>query len=85
MVRASCDSTVSLSLGLIWSWVARNVMPENMLIAVTAIIASVARALSASGGLNAGTPSDMASTPVSAVQPWVNARNIRKSDTACAP
>ena len=44
-------------------------MPLNIDMAVTAIIARVARAFFASGGLNAGTPSEIASTPVRAVQP----------------
>ena len=37
------------------------------------------RALRASGGWNAGTPSETASTPVSAAQPEAKARSTRKS------
>ena len=37
------------------------------------MVTSVAAAFFASGGRNAGTPSDMASTPVIAVQPLANA------------
>src|SRR5207249_5460943 len=36
-------------------------------------------ALIHSGGLNAGTPSEMASTPVSAAPPEANARSMRNS------
>jgi hypothetical protein len=36
---------------------------------------SVVRAFWDSGGLNAGTPFEIASVPVMAVQPWANARN----------
>ena len=42
-------------------------------------IASVEAAFLLFGGLNAGTPLLMASTPVSAVQPEVNARKLRKA------
>ena len=46
---------------------------------------STMRALWASGGLNAGTPSETASTPVRAVQPEENARRIRKSPMPSRP
>ena len=39
----------------------------------------VVAAFLASGGLNAGTPLDTASTPVIAVQPFENAVRSRKS------
>ena len=40
---------------------------------------SVMAAFFASGGLNAGTPSEIASMPVSAVHPLANARRTRKT------
>ncbi len=52
-------------------------MPRNIAIASTAIVTSVAAAFLASGGRNAGTPSDTASTPVIAVQPLANAVSSR--------
>ena len=42
----------------------------------------VVRAFFHSGGLNAGTPSETASTPVSATAPWLKARSSRKSASA---
>ena len=47
----------------------------NVAIARTPIIVIVRAALSALGFRNAGTPSEMASTPVSAVQPDEKARS----------
>ena len=46
---------------------------------IVAIQVSVARAFCHSGGLKAGTPSEMASVPVRAAQPEANARNTRKA------
>ena len=40
----------------------------------------VRAAFSLLGGLNAGTPLEIASTPVSAVQPDANARNANRSN-----
>ena len=54
-------------------------MPTNIVIDSAAIISIVAAAFFASGGLNAGTPFDTASTPVIAVQPFENAVNSRNS------
>src|SRR5215208_7426201 len=51
----------------------------NIVIDITAIISIVAAAFFASGGLNAGTPFDTASTPVIAVQPFANAVSSRNS------
>ena len=48
-------------------------MPTNIVTAMTAIIVSVAAAFFDSGGLKAGTPSEIASTPVMAVQPLAKA------------
>ncbi len=49
------------------------------------ITVSVARAFFHSGGLNAGTPSEIASTPVNAAQPELNAFRMMKSDSAPVP
>ena len=68
---AMCSSTRTCS-----SWVI-TVMPRNMVTAIAPMIASVDAAFLACGRRNAGTPSAMASTPVSAVAPEENARNSR--------
>ena len=60
-------------------------MPRNMAIAITAIATSVCAALRLSGGRNAGTPFDTASTPVSAVQPFENAVSSTNSGSAVVP
>ena len=60
-------------------------MPMNSVTRITPSQASTMRAFFASGGLNAGTPSDTASTPVRAVHPWANARRRKNVVTACAP
>ena len=52
-------------------------MPRNIVIAIAPMIASVAAAFFACGRRNAGTPSAIASTPVSAVAPEENARSSR--------
>src|SRR5438034_6062308 len=61
-----------------YDW-ASSVMPRNIVIDSTAIINIVPAAFLASGGLNAGTPFDTASTPVIAVQPLENAVRRRNS------
>ena len=58
---------------------ARIVMPTNIDTAITPIATSVSCAFLAFGGLKAGTPLAMASTPVSAVQPEENARRVKNS------
>ena len=60
-------------------------MPRNIVIASAAIVTSVAAAFFASGGLNAGTPSETASTPVIAVQPLANAVSKRKVPSVAEP
>ena len=54
------------------------------MIDIAPITASVVAAFLACGRRNAGTPSAMASTPVSAVAPDENARAMRKSDKVCS-
>src|SRR5205823_7705488 len=78
MARASCDTPDSELVGMTWYAWARNVMPRNIVMASTAIVTSVAAAFFDSGGRNAGTPSDTASTPVIAVHPLANAVRSRK-------
>ena len=56
---------------------ASAVSPTNIVTAIVPIATSVTWALRALGGLNAGTPLAMASTPVSAVQPEENARSVK--------
>src|SRR5437588_9728846 len=62
-----------------------SVMPRNIAIDNTAIVSIVFAAFFDSGGLNAGTPFDTASTPVIAVQPFENAVSSRKSAKGCVP
>src|SRR3954469_4799619 len=54
-------------------------MPRNIVMDRTAIMIIVPAAFFDSGGLNAGTPFDTASTPVIAVQPLEKAVSSRKS------
>ena len=54
-------------------------MPRNIVMDSTTIVSIVAAAFFDSGGLNAGTPFDTASTPVIAVQPFEKAVRSRKS------
>jgi hypothetical protein len=61
------------------------VIPANMTAKIEIITVSVVRAFFHSGGLNAGTPSEMASTPVRAEQPEANARRTRMTVTAPVP
>ena len=58
-------------------------MPTNIAIASVAIATSVADAFFASGGRNAGTPFDTASTPVIAVQPLAKAVSSRNVVSGC--
>ena len=58
-------------------------MPMKSEIRMTPSHASTTRAFFASGGLKAGTPSETASTPVSAAQPEAKARRTRKSVSSC--
>ncbi len=46
---------------------------------IIAIQVKVVRAFFHSGGLKAGTPSEIASVPVRAAQPWAKARKTRKA------
>ena len=55
-------------------------MPISMMTASTPSSSSVVAAFLLFGGLNAGTPLEIASTPVSAAQPEENARSSRKAN-----
>ncbi len=55
-------------------------MPTSMVTATTPSSSSVVAALRLFGGLNAGTPLEIASTPVSAAQPEENARSSRNTN-----
>lgn len=63
---------------------ARKVMPMKSKIRRAPSHASTTGGFFASGGLKAGTPSETASTPVSAAQPDANARRTRKGVRSCA-
>jgi hypothetical protein len=64
---------------------ANTVSPMNRMPRSTAIADIVLLAFRASGGLNAGTPLAMASTPVSATEPPANALSRRRMVTASVP
>ena len=64
---------------------ASSVIPTNMVMDITAIATSVCAAFLLSGGRNAGTPFETASTPVSAVQPFENAVRSTNSGRAVVP
>src|SRR3954471_19737101 len=85
MARPSCDTPDSAAVGTTPYARARTVMPTNMQIAIAAIATSVADAFLASGGRNAGTPFDTASTPVIAVQPFANAVSRRNVVSGWCP
>jgi|KBSSwiS6_1023812.scaffolds.fasta_scaffold477657_1 hypothetical protein len=57
----------------------------NITIDITAIVTSVDAAFLLSGGRNAGTPFETASTPVIAVHPFENARRIVNVPRAVSP
>jgi hypothetical protein len=61
------------------------VIPLNVTARIAIITVSVLRALTHSGALNAGTPSEMASTPVRAAHPDENALKITNRLSAFAP
>ena len=65
--------------------VVRNEIPRNIAIEMIPIIASVVEAFLAWGRRKAGTPFEIASTPVSAVAPDENAFRIVKIPTAATP
>ena len=60
-------------------------MPAKVTARMPIIQVRVVRAFFHSGGLKAGTPSEIASTPVSAAQPELKARRMMKSVSAPVP
>src|SRR5215468_12098866 len=85
IARPSCETPDSDALGMTPYACASTVMPTNIVMASTAIATSVADAFFDSGGRNAGTPFDTASTPVMAVQPFANAVNRRNVVSGACP
>src|SRR5215212_6295994 len=77
MARPSWEIPDSALFGTTLYTCASAVIPTNIVIASVAIATSVADAFFASGGRNAGTPFDTASTPVIAVHPFANAVSSR--------
>ncbi len=69
--------TVFVSVGTTCSFTARNESPRNITPSRLPIHISVVRAFRHSGGLKAGTPLEIASTPVTAAPPEANACRIR--------
>ena len=65
-----------------WAASASAVTPTNIVTAIPPSSASVVAAFLLFGGLNAGTPLLIASTPVSAVQPEAKARSSRKTSAS---
>jgi hypothetical protein len=76
--RPTSEMTVFVSVGTTWSRYARNDSPRNITPSRLPIHIRVVRAFFHSGGLNAGTPLEIASTPVTAAPPDANACRIRK-------
>src|SRR3954468_22666510 len=76
--------TVLCSLGSVCIDFANHEMPMNMMPRQTPMTMSVDRAFFHSGFLNAGTPFEIASTPVMAAPPEANAWSSRKIPTELA-
>src|SRR6185503_11585784 len=85
IARPNCEIPDSALLGTTRYACASIVIPTNITIASDAIAINVADAFFASGGRNAGTPFDTASTPVIAVQPLANAVSSSSVVTGCWP
>ena len=82
IARPTSEMTVLVSLGVTCSFIARNESPRNITPSRLPIHISVVRAFSHSGGLKAGTPLEIASTPVTAAPPDANACRIRNRPIA---
>ena len=80
--RPTSEITVLVSVGVTWSFIARNDSPRNITPSRLPIHISVVRALRHSGGLKAGTPFEIASTPVTAAPPEAKACRIRNRPIA---
>ena len=75
---AICEMTVFLSLGTTCIFIASHEIPMNMMPRHAPMTISVERAFFHSGFLNAGTPLEIASTPVMAAPPDAKAWSSRK-------
>ena len=75
--------TVFVSVGTTFNLVAMNDRPRNITPSSPPIHIRVVRAFRHSGGLNAGTPLEIASTPVTAAPPDANA--CRTTNSPIAP
>ena len=82
MARATWEMTVFVSVGRTWSFTVRKESPRNITPRRLPIHIRVVRAFFHSAGLNAGTPLETASTPVTAAPPDAKAFRIRKKVTA---
>ncbi len=76
--RPSCEMTVSVQENCAPTWMLRKVIPRNMTARMELIQMRVMPAFRLCGSLKAVIPFEMASTPVSAVQPLEKARRMRK-------
>src|SRR5262249_61553103 len=85
VARASSETTETELLGRACICTARYETPMNSVIAIEPMISSVRAAFLPGGGLNALTPFEIDSTPVSAAAPDPNARSTTKTVTAPAP
>jgi hypothetical protein len=81
--RPTWEITVLVSVGTTLSRIAMNDRPRNIVPSSPPIHIRVVRAFRHSGGLNAGTPLEMASTPVTAAPPDANA--CRTTNSPIAP
>src|SRR5213593_2050128 len=81
--RAICERTESVELGCACMWTASHEVPRNAVIAIAPIASRVRAAFCACGGLNAVTPFEIDSTPVSAADPEANA--LRRMKTLSVP
>src|SRR5207249_9631407 len=79
-----CEITVSVA-GTTPRLVARNDVPRNIEPMSMLIQMRVVLALRHSGFLKAGTPLEIASVPVKAVQPWAKADMSMNRPSACEP
>ena len=69
---------VPFSNGAAWTLAARVDSPKNMMPRKVPMTTRVLRAFFQAGSLKAGTPFEMASTPVTAAPPDANARRTTK-------
>src|SRR5215470_20093387 len=85
VARAISDTTETLVLGIACMCTASHEVPMNSAIAIEPITRSVRAAFLPAGGLNALTPFEIDSTPVSAAAPDANARRTTNNVTAPVP